>query len=158
MVRRAGGRGGEGGWVKISPTMVNRRQKIKKKYRLKHLKAVPPKMKLEPKYKWFKFSHLEFCFLKVLLWLYNFFIIIHTFQWTSLEFFNSTFSNRKSEDQQKLAEKITHFTTQFRLKIITHFTNFNSLDIENNMLFQRSQNPLWFSKISSEHGSVWCQK
>ena len=34
--------------------------KTKKKYKLKHLKAVPQKAKPEPKYKWFKISHSEF--------------------------------------------------------------------------------------------------
>ena len=34
--------------------------KTKKKYKLKHLKAVPQKTKPEPKYKWFKISHSEF--------------------------------------------------------------------------------------------------
>ena len=44
-------------------------------------------------------------------------------------FFKSRFSGRKSQSQQKLAKKITHFTIQFRSKSVTHFTNLNSLDI-----------------------------
>ena len=66
--------------------------------------------------------------------------------------------SRKSQSQQKLAKKITHFTIQFRSKNLTHFTNLNSLDIENNMLPQHSQKPFWLYKFSSKHVSVWCQK
>ena len=73
-------------------------------------------------------------------------------------FFNFRFSSRKSQSQQKLAKKITHFTIQFRSKNLTHFTNLNSLDIENNMLLQHSQKPFWLYKFSGSHVSVWCQK
>ena len=45
-------------------------------------------------------------------------------------FFNFRFSSRKSQSQQKLAKKMTYFTTKFRSKNLTHFTNLNSLDIE----------------------------
>ena len=136
--------------------MVHRRRKKKQqknKYRLKHLKAVPQKTKLGPKYKWFKISHLEFFF-----WKYYYGYTTFLYLSSRCSVFNSTFSNRKSQDQQKLAKKITHFTTEFRLKILTHLTNLNSLDIEDNMLSQRSQNPFWLYKFSSKHGSVWCQK
>ena len=68
------------------------------------------------------------------------------------------FSSRKSQSQQKLARKITHFTIQFYSKNLTHFTNLNSLDIENNMLPQHDQKPFWLYKFSSKHISVWCQK
>ena len=66
--------------------------------------------------------------------------------------------SRKSQSQQQLAKKITHFTIQFRSKHLTHFANLNSLDIENNMLPQHSQKPFWLYKFSSKHVSVWCQK
>ena len=49
--------------------------------------------------------------------------------------------NRKSQSQQKIAKKITHFTIQFRLKDLTHFTNLNPFEIKNNMLPQHSQKP-----------------
>ena len=49
------------------------------------------------------------------------------------------FSSRKSQSQQRLVKKITHFTIQFRSKNLTHFTNLNSLDIENDTLSQHSQ-------------------
>ena len=39
--------------------------------------------------------------------------------------------------------------------IKTHFTNFNSLDIENNMLPQHSQKPFWPYKFSSKHVHVY---
>ena len=71
----------------------------------------------------------RFYFLKILFRPYNFFIFVHTFQWkSSVFFFSFRFSTRKSESQQKLAKKITHFTLQFCSKNLTHFTNLNSLD------------------------------
>ena len=75
-------------------------------------------------------------------------------------FFNSRFSSRKSQSQQKLAKTIHTFSLKikFRSKNPTHFTNFNSLDIENNMLPQHSQKPFWLYKFSCKHVSVWCQK
>ena len=79
-------------------------------------------------------------FLKILFWAYNFFIFLQTFQWTSSEFlFNFRSSIRKSQSQQKLVKKTTNFTIKFRSKNIIHFTNLNSLDIQNNMLSQYSQ-------------------
>ena len=62
-------------------------------------------------------------------------------------FFNIRFSSRKSQSQQKLAKKITHFTIKFFSKNLTHFTNLNSLDAENNMLPQHSQKPLWLKNF-----------
>ena len=67
----------------------------------------------------------------------------------SFFFFNFRFSIRKSQSQQKLAKKITHFTIQFCSKNLTHFTNLNSLDIENNMLPQRGQKIFWLYKFSA---------
>ena len=60
------------------------------------------------------------------------------------------FSSRKSQSQRKLAKKITNFTIQFCSKNLTHFTNLNSLDNENNMLAQHSQKPLSLYKNSSK--------
>ena len=54
-------------------------------------------------------------------------------------FLNFRFFSRKSQSQEKLPKKITHFTIQFHSKNLTHFMNLNSLDIENNMLLQHSQ-------------------
>ena len=48
-------------------------------------------------------------------------------------------SSRESQSQQKLAKKITHFTIHFRSNNLTHFTNLNSFDIENNKRLQHSQ-------------------
>ena len=70
----------------------------------------------------------------------NFFMFVHKFQWASSEFFsNFRFYTRKSESERKLAKKITHFIIQFCSKNLIHFTNLNSLDIENNMFPQHSQ-------------------
>ena len=60
--------------------------------------------------------------------------------------------------KQKLAKKITHFTIQFCSKNLTHFTNLNLLDIENNILLQHSQKPFSLYKFSSKHFSGCCQK
>ena len=49
-------------------------------------------------------------------------------------------SSRKSQSQQKLAKKITHFTIQVRSKHLAHFSNLNSFDIENNMLPNAAKN------------------
>ena len=82
-------------------------------------------------------SYLEFIFLKVLFPAYNSFIFAQMFQWTSSEFlFKFRFSSRKSQSQQNLAKKITHFTIQFQSKNLSFFTNLDSLDIKNNMLSQ----------------------
>ena len=88
--------------------------------------------------------------MKILFRAYKDFVFAQTFHWISSDFIlNFRFSSRKSQSQQKLAKKITHFTIQFRSKNLTHFTNLNSLDIENNMLSQHSQKPFWLYKFSA---------
>ena len=80
-------------------------------------------------------SHIWIFFLKILLQEYNFFYIRqHVLVDTVRVFFNFRFFSSKSQSQQKLTKKITHFTIQFCSKNLTHFTNLYSLDIENNML------------------------
>ena len=70
-------------------------------------------------------------------------MLVHKFQWISSEFiFTFRFSNRKSQSQQKLAKKITNFTTQFGSKNLTNFTNLNSIYIEKSMVSQHSQKSL----------------
>ena len=54
-------------------------------------------------------------------------------------FFDLRFSRRKSQSQQKLSIKITYFAIQACSKHLIHFTNLNSLDIENNMLPKHCQ-------------------
>ena len=73
-------------------------------------------------------------------------------------FLFSWFTSRKPQNLQKLAQKMTHFTIQFRSKNLAHFKNLNSLDIENNTLSHRSQKPFSFDNFSSNIFSVWCQK
>ena len=73
-------------------------------------------------------------------------------------FFNFRFSRRKAQSQQKLAEKITHFTIQFCSKNLTHFIKLNSLDIWKYMFRQDSQKPFSLYKFSSKHVSGWCTK
>ena len=79
-------------------------------------------------------------FLKIVFRAYNVFTFVQTFQWTSSDiFFSFRFSSRKSKNQE-LANKVTDFTIRFCSKSLTHFTNFNSLDIENNMLRSTAKN------------------
>ena len=69
-------------------------------------------------------------FLKILFWAYNFIIFVHTFHWTSSEFFsNFRFSSRKSQSQQKLEERslILQYSfaqkTSLILRTSTHLTS-----------------------------------
>ena len=130
--------------------MVGRWQKNLKKHWLKPPKAVTWKTKLGSKYKWFKNLIFGILFLKILFWAYKVFIFVQTFHWMSSDFFfNFRFSSRKSQSQQKLAKKITHFTIEFCSKSLTHVTHLSSLDIENNMLSQHSRKPFWLYKFSA---------
>ena len=72
-------------------------------------------------------------------------------------FFDLKFSRKKSQSQQKLSIKITYFAIQACSKHI-HFTNLNSLDIENNMLPKHCQKSFWLYKFFRKHVSVWWQK
>ena len=108
-------------------TMVDQREKIKKKHWLKNVsQQSPQKTKFGQKY---VIQNLTFgiLFLKILLRAYKFFVSVHTFQSTFLFLVRS--SNRKSQSQQKLAKKVTHFIIQFRSKNLTRFTNLNSRTI-----------------------------
>ena len=98
-------------------------------------------------------------FFKILFRAYVF-MFAQTFQWILSEAFFFLIWDFPGESLKanKNSKKITHFIIQFRSKNLTHFTNLNSLDIENNMLPQHSQKPFWLYKFSSKHVSVWCQK
>ena len=97
--------------------------------------------------------------LKILFPAYKFFIFIRVFQQTSSKVsFDFRFSGRKSQSQQKLSIKMTHFAIQFRSKQLTHFTSQSSLDIENNMLLKHSQKPFALYKFSSKHILVSVRK
>ena len=144
------------GWVKMSATMVGWRQKNFKKHWLKQPKSVGKKTKFGQKHDSNLISGT--LFLKIFFRAY-FFIFVQTFQWTSSGFFLiSDFPAEKSQSQQKLARKDHTFHNTVLLKKTSHFTNLNSLDIENNMLPQHSQKPFWFYKFSRKHVSVWWQK
>ena len=127
---------------------------MKKKRWLKRPKAVPQKTKFGPKYKLFKISYLKLFFWKYFFEHKTFYIRPHVpLQHYQSSFFNLRFFSRKSQSQQKLPKKITHFTIQFRSK------NLYSHDIENDMLLQHSKKPSWiYQKFFSKHVSVWCQK
>ena len=82
-------------------------------------------------------SHVYYSFFEIIIsGIQNFYINPHV-----LVVFYPILSSRKSQSQQKLVKKITHFSILFRSKNLTHFTNLNSLDIENNMLLKHSQIP-----------------
>ena len=133
------------GWV-----MVSRQLKIKRKHWLKHPKAVPQKTKFVPKYR---------CYWKYYFW-HTTFTLIHMFQRTSSKFFVliSDFLEESLKTKKKLLIKITYFTIQVCSKHLTHFTNLNSLDIENNILPKHCQKYFWLYKFLKKHVSVWCQK
>ena len=128
-----------GSWIKMSATMIGRLRKIKQEHLLKRPKAVSKNTKFGPKYKWFKISYLECFFWKFYFGPTTFLYFSRRSNGHHQSYFR--FSSRKSQSQQKLAKKTTHFTIQFCSKNLTHFTNHNSLDIENNMLPQHSQKP-----------------
>ena len=77
---------------------------------------------------------------------FNNYIFIHTFQWTSSEFFfNFRFSSREPQGQQKLTKKATHFAIELRSR------HLNSLNIEKYMLPQHSQKHLSLYEFSSKN-------
>ena len=71
---------------------------------------------------------------------------------------NFRFSGRKSQSQQKLAKRITHFTMQFPSENPTYFTNFDTVNIMKNLLPQHSQKSFSLYKFSTKHVSGWYQK
>ena len=134
------------GWV-----MVSRQLKIKRKQWLKHPKAVPQKTKFGPKYR---------CYWKYYFW-HTTFTLIHMFQRTSSKFFVliSDFLEESLKTKKKLLIKITYFTIQVCSKHLTHFTNLNSLDIENNMLLIHCQTKTFLTwQIFQEtcFSLAWC--
>ena len=73
---------------------------------------------------------------------------LRTFLWTSSEFFlDFRFSSRKSQSQQKLPKKITHFSIRFNSKHLAYFINLNSLDTENNILPKHIKNLSHFTNF-----------
>ena len=129
---KVNGRGREGSWAKMSATMVGWRRKILKLHWLKRHKKVPKKRNLDPK---INNSQLH-------IW--------------SL-FCSFRFSSRKSRSQEKLAEKVTHFTIQFHSKKpFSHFPNFDSLNIVKMIL--PKQKPYSLCKFCIKHDSGLCQK
>ena len=98
--------------------------------------------------------------LKMLFPTYNFLIIIHLFQWTLSEFFfQFQIFWQKVSKPTKTIEKNHLFCNTISLKKPCSFMNLNSLEIENNMLPQHSQNSFWFyHRFFGKHVSVWCQK
>ena len=119
-------------------------KKFFKNHTLKRPKATPQKMKFRPKYERFKISHIE-------LFFWKHYFGPTTFLWRSTGHHQGfiLISDFLAESQ---------FEIQFRSKILSHFTNLNSLDIENNMLPKHSQKPFSLYKFFSKHVSICCQK
>ena len=140
------------GWIKISVAMVDRRQKFEKKHWLELPKAVSKKRNLDQNIN-FKVSYLNYFFENIILCV-RFYICPDVPVKIIEFFFNFRFFNRKSQSQQILAKRITHFTIQFRAKNLTNFINLDALDVANNMLPQSSQKLFWLYKFSSKHVSV----
>ena len=139
-------------------TMVIRRRKIKRKYWLKHPKAVPQKQNLDRNINDSK-SHIWNYFIEnIISGIQLFYINPYVPADIIKVFFDLRFSRRKSQSQQKLSIKITYFAIQACSKHLIHFTNLNSLDIENNMLPKHCQKSFWLYKFFRKHVSVWCQK
>ena len=127
-----GGGCGRGSWVKMLTTMVGQwEKKLKNTLAETPFSSLPKKTKFETNYKWFKSSYLKFFFWK---YFFGHTTFLRTFQWTSEFFLDFRFSNRKSQSQQKLAKKITHFSIRFNSNHLIYFINLNSLDVENNIL------------------------
>ena len=134
---------GGGGAYKYRPQWLANDEKWKKQHWLKRPKAVPQKMKLGPKYRWFKISYLDFSFRK-----YYFGHTTFTYSSTrSSRHFR--YSSKKSQSQNKNWGKRWLISQYSSLKNVTHFMSFNLLDTENKMLPQHSQHPFWLYKYSA---------
>ena len=72
--------------------------------------------------------------------------------------FNFRFSPRKSQSQQKLAKKVTHFTIQFHSKNLIYFTNYTLLNIVKIMLRQCSKNLTHFTNFPANMFLVGVRK
>ena len=144
--------GGES-WVKMSATMVGRRRKIWPKRR----KAISYIKKFGPKYKWFKITYLEFFFLENISSIQLFISSTRSSRHYQ-SFFNFRFCSRKSQSQQNLAKKITHFTIQFGSKnsIILRATTLLALKIICSC--NTAKNLSHFTNFSAKNISVLCHK
>ena len=125
-------------------------EKLKKnKYWLKRPKRSPPKNEF-----WTKTQMIQNLIFVILIF-ENIISGIQTF-YSRLHLTKDII--RKSQSQQKLTTKITHFKIPFRSKNLTHFTNLNSIDIENNKLPKLNQKRFSLYTFCSKHISVLCQK
>ena len=100
-------------------------------------------------------SHVYNSFFENIISGIQFFIFVHTFQWTSSELFLFQISVSKPI---KTSEKDHSFLNIVLFKNLTHFTNLNSLFIEDNIRTKQGQNPFSLYKFSSKLVSAWCQK
>ena len=101
-------------WIKMLSTMFDQRRETLKAHWVKRSKIVQKRLRNMNQ----KINHSKHD-----IWSLSF-----TFR----------FSARKSQSQQNLSKKITHFTIQFFPKNLTRFTNLNSLNSVKNILRQHS--------------------
>ena len=132
--------------------MVSRRRKIKRKHWLKHPKSVPQKQNLDQNIDDSK-SHIWDYFIENIISDIKLFYINPHAPADIIKvffFFDFRFSRRKSQtqSQQKLLIKITYFAIQVYSKHLTHFTNLNSLHIDNNMLPKHCQKSFFLYKLT----------
>ena len=71
---------------------------------------------------------------------------------------NVRFSGKKSQNQQKLAKKISYLTIQFHSENFAYFTNLNSLNIEKSILPRHILKPYSRYKFSKKNVFCWSQK
>ena len=117
-----------------------------------HLLKKKKRLPLELFEQWQKF--LEFHWLKAPQnWTKN-----KWFKSSYLDFIYFRFFGRKSQNQRKLAKRITHFTIQFCPKNLAHFTKLSSLSIVKKILKKHSQKPFSLYKFYSKHVSGVYQK
>ena len=71
---------------------------------------------------------------------------------------NVRFSGKKSQNQQKLAKKISYLTIQFHSENFAYFTNLNSLNIAKSILPRHILKPYSRYKFSKKNVFCWSQK
>ena len=124
-------------------------RKNKKKQWLKHPKVVPRKRNLDQSINDSKSSVWIFFLFENIISGIQLFYIRSNIHVVIRFFFISDFL-AESLKANKTSKKITCLTIQFRSKNLTHFANFDSLDVENNMLPQYSQKTFWLKNFPAK--------
>ena len=135
----------------MSATMVGQRQKIKKKKTLAKTPWRSPQKRNSDQNINDSKCHISNSFFENIISSIQLFYIRPD---VSADIFRVSlyfrFTGRKLQVQQKLAKKIIHCTMQFRSKNLTHFTNLDSLDIENICSRNTAKNLSDFKKFPAD--------